>query len=71
MPHSVCQYIVASVNTALPDSQVANKVLIAFVCFYIYFFASSWYVSSFLYRLMCEKNVVFLDDLDDADPCHC
>ncbi|KAL8711272.1 MAG: hypothetical protein Q9225_007141 [Loekoesia sp. 1 TL-2023] len=38
----VCQYIVASVNTALPDSQVANKVLIAFVCFYIYFFASSW-----------------------------
>ncbi|KAL8825001.1 MAG: hypothetical protein Q9170_007971 [Blastenia crenularia] len=38
----VCQYIVASVNTALPDSQVANKVLIAFVCFYIYFFASTW-----------------------------
>ncbi|KAL8932701.1 MAG: hypothetical protein Q9211_006164 [Gyalolechia sp. 1 TL-2023] len=38
----VCQYIVAGVNTALPDSQVANKVLIAFVCFYIYFFASTW-----------------------------
>lgn len=38
----VCQYIIASVNTALPDSQVASKVLIAFVCFYIFFFASTW-----------------------------
>ncbi|KAL8983095.1 MAG: hypothetical protein Q9177_005077 [Variospora cf. flavescens] len=38
----VCQFIIASVNTALPDSEAANKVLIAFVCFYIYFFASSW-----------------------------
>ena len=38
----VCQYIVAIVGTAVPGSQVANKVLIAFVCCYIYFFASSW-----------------------------
>ncbi|KAI4158347.1 MAG: hypothetical protein LQ342_007516 [Letrouitia transgressa] len=38
----ICQMIVASVGTALPDSQVANKVLIAFVCIYIYFFASTW-----------------------------
>jgi sugar porter (SP) family MFS transporter len=38
----VCQYIVAIVGTALPDSQVASKVLIAFVCLYIFFFASSW-----------------------------
>ena len=38
----VCQYIVAIVGTADPSSQVANKVLIAFVCIYIYFFASSW-----------------------------
>ena len=38
----VCQYIVAIVGTALPGSQVASKVLIAFVCFYIFFFASSW-----------------------------
>lgn len=37
----VCQYIVAIVGTAA-SSQVANKVLIAFVCFYIFFFASSW-----------------------------
>lgn len=39
---SVCQLIVASVGTALPGSQVASKCLIAFVCFYIFFFASSW-----------------------------
>lgn len=39
---SVCQLIIASVGTALPDSNVANKTLIAFVCVYIYFFASSW-----------------------------
>ncbi|KAL9576312.1 MAG: hypothetical protein Q9212_007210 [Teloschistes hypoglaucus] len=38
----VCQMIIASVGTALPGSQVANKVLIAFVCVYIFFFASSW-----------------------------
>lgn len=37
----ICQYIVAIVGTA-DQSQVANKVLIAFVCVYIYFFASSW-----------------------------
>lgn len=37
----VCQYIVAIVGTTA-SSQVANKVLIAFVCFYIFFFASSW-----------------------------
>ncbi len=40
---SICQLIVASVSTALGDGNlVANKVLIAFVCFYIFFFASSW-----------------------------
>lgn len=39
---SVCQLIVASVGTALPDSLAANKALIAFVCFYIFFFACSW-----------------------------
>lgn len=38
----VCQFIVAIVGTALPGSAVANNVLIAFVCIYIYFFASSW-----------------------------
>lgn len=39
---SVCQLIVASVGTALPDSSSASKALIAFVCFYILFFASTW-----------------------------
>lgn len=39
---SVCQLIVASVGTALPGSIIANKVLIAFVCIYIFFFACSW-----------------------------
>ncbi|KAJ9303168.1 hypothetical protein DTO271G3_542 [Paecilomyces variotii] len=37
----VCQYIVAIVGTTT-SSVVANKVLIAFVCVYIFFFASSW-----------------------------
>jgi MFS family permease len=39
---SVCQLIVASVGTALPDQESANKALIAFVCIYIFFFACSW-----------------------------
>ncbi|RPA85508.1 general substrate transporter [Ascobolus immersus RN42] len=37
----ICQYIVAIVGVTT-ESDVANKVLIAFVCFYIFFFASSW-----------------------------
>ncbi|KAL4922409.1 general substrate transporter [Aspergillus aurantiobrunneus] len=37
----VSQLIVAIVGTTA-DSSVANKVLIAFVCVYIFFFASSW-----------------------------
>lgn len=37
----VSQFIVAIVGTAI-DSDVSNKVLIAFVCIYIFFFASSW-----------------------------
>jgi sugar porter (SP) family MFS transporter len=39
---AICQLIVAAVGTALPGSQEANKTLIAFVCVYIFFFASSW-----------------------------
>jgi sugar porter (SP) family MFS transporter len=37
----VSQLIVAIVGTAV-NSDVSNKVLIAFVCIYIFFFASSW-----------------------------
>ena len=38
----VCQFIVAITGTAEPSGIVANKVLIAFVCVYIFFFASTW-----------------------------
>ncbi|EDO03542.1 hypothetical protein SS1G_06023 [Sclerotinia sclerotiorum 1980 UF-70] len=40
----VCQMIVASVGTAFPngDNLAAQKALVAFVCIYIFFFASSW-----------------------------
>lgn len=37
----VCEFIVAIVGVTA-SSEVANKVLIAFVCFYIFFFACSW-----------------------------
>ena len=37
----ICQFIVAIVGTTT-NSVVANKVLIAFVCIYIFFFACSW-----------------------------
>src|SRR5690606_2058494 len=37
----VCQYIVSIVGVTT-ESETSNKVLIAFVCFYIFFFASSW-----------------------------
>ncbi|KAK1142081.1 Plasma membrane low glucose sensor [Aspergillus melleus] len=37
----VCQLVVAIVGM-VATSDVANKVLIAFVCIYIFFFASSW-----------------------------
>ncbi|KAL8681452.1 MAG: hypothetical protein Q9186_002458 [Xanthomendoza sp. 1 TL-2023] len=38
----VCQYIVAIAGTVDPDNKATNQVLIAFVCIYIFFFASSW-----------------------------
>lgn len=39
---AVCQLLVASVGTAMPDSYTANMVLIVFICCYLFFFASSW-----------------------------
>jgi Na+/melibiose symporter-like transporter len=36
-----CEFIVAIVGVTA-ESEVANKILIAFVCFYIFFFACSW-----------------------------
>ena len=39
----VCQYIVAGVGVGAGIENInAQKALIAFVCIYIYFFASSW-----------------------------
>ncbi|KAM3067528.1 Plasma membrane low glucose sensor [Clarireedia jacksonii] len=40
----ICQMIVGSVGTAFPDGSnaAAQKSLVAFVCIYIFFFASSW-----------------------------
>lgn len=38
----VCEFIVAGVGTAEPDSKVAHYCLIVFVCIYIFFFASTW-----------------------------
>ncbi|KAF2002088.1 general substrate transporter [Amniculicola lignicola CBS 123094] len=38
---TVCEFVVAIVGVTT-ESDIANKVLIAFVCFYIFFFAISW-----------------------------
>ena len=38
----ICEFIVAIVGTAAPGSTAANYILIVFVCFYIFFFASTW-----------------------------
>ena len=38
----VCEFIIAIVGTAAPKSDAASKVLIAFVCVYIFAFASTW-----------------------------
>ncbi|PBP15386.1 putative glucose transporter rco-3, partial [Diplocarpon rosae] len=39
---AICQLLVASVGTAMPNSYAANMVLIVFVCIYLFFFAASW-----------------------------
>ena len=38
----ISEFIVAIVGTVRPDSEEANKVLIAFVCVYIFGFATTW-----------------------------
>ena len=37
----VCQFIVAGVGSTL-DTDAANKAFVAFICIYIFFFASTW-----------------------------
>ncbi|KAH7364459.1 general substrate transporter [Rhexocercosporidium sp. MPI-PUGE-AT-0058] len=39
---SLCEFVVAIVGTTTGDSSAAHKTLIAFVCVYIFFFASTW-----------------------------
>lgn len=38
----VCEFIVGAVGTALPNDMAAVRCLIAFICIYIFFFASTW-----------------------------
>jgi len=38
----ICQFIVGAVGTALPNNENATRALIAFICIYIFFFASTW-----------------------------
>ncbi|KAK4183133.1 general substrate transporter [Podospora australis] len=38
----ICQYIVAIVGTVKPDDDNAVKAMIAFICIYIFFFATTW-----------------------------
>ncbi|KFZ06893.1 hypothetical protein V501_06975 [Pseudogymnoascus sp. VKM F-4519 (FW-2642)] len=38
----ICQFIVGAVGTALPDNQNATRALVAFICIYIFFFATTW-----------------------------
>lgn len=38
----ICQFIVAIIGTVKPTDDVAVKVMIAFICIYIFFFATTW-----------------------------
>lgn len=40
----ICQYVVAIAGTVAGNDKTVVKVEIAFVCIYIFFFASTWYV---------------------------
>lgn len=38
----ICQFIVAIIGTAKPGDKEFTKAMIAFICIYIFFFASTW-----------------------------
>ncbi|KAK1776641.1 general substrate transporter [Copromyces sp. CBS 386.78] len=38
----ICEFIVAIVGTCKPDDTAAIKAMIAFICIYIFFFATTW-----------------------------
>ncbi|KAK1753586.1 general substrate transporter [Echria macrotheca] len=38
----ICEFIVAIIGTVAPDNDNAVKAMIAFICIYIFFFATTW-----------------------------
>lgn len=38
----VCELLVAIIGTAIPNNVKAVQAMIAFICIYIFFFASTW-----------------------------
>ena len=38
----ICEFITAIIGTARPGDDTVTKVQIAFICIYIFFFASTW-----------------------------
>ncbi|EAA26741.1 general substrate transporter [Neurospora crassa] len=38
----ICEFIVAIVGTCRPDDTMAIKAMLAFICIYIFFFATTW-----------------------------
>jgi MFS family permease len=38
----ICEFIVAIIGTCRPDDDAAVKSMIAFICIYIFFFATTW-----------------------------
>ncbi|EGO55329.1 hypothetical protein NEUTE1DRAFT_123772 [Neurospora tetrasperma FGSC 2508] len=38
----ICEFIVAIVGTCKPDDTMAIKAMLAFICIYIFFFATTW-----------------------------
>lgn len=39
---AVCQFIVAAVGSTSMDQPIGHRVVVVFVCFYLFFFAASW-----------------------------
>jgi SP family sugar:H+ symporter-like MFS transporter len=39
---TICEFIVAIIGTASPNNDTVTKVQIAFICIYIFFFATTW-----------------------------
>ncbi|KAF2732347.1 general substrate transporter [Polyplosphaeria fusca] len=39
---AICEFLIAIIGTAAPDSRAASLCMIVFTCIYIFFFASTW-----------------------------